>query len=294
MKKRTIPVYNIDAFQDTRDESEFYANHIRLHIKKHNQMILLPHKHNFYMSLLFTAGSGTHIVEFVRYKIEPGVVFMLGPGKVHTYELSDDIDGIIFFHSKEFFDLNFTFEKVDQYPFFSSVRNSPLIVLPKPSTEKIEGLFNDIVGEYEGRNFMRLKIICSYIHLLYIALTRAYLPEKLMDSQNLRYLSKVQLLEDLIDKNFRTIKSVRSFAKLMFVSEKHLNRMVKTSLNKTTSDLISERIILEAKRELAFSKKNVSEIIDDLGYDDSAYFFRFFKKKTSYTPSEFLNQVRNQ
>jgi AraC family transcriptional activator of pobA len=294
MKKRTIPVYDIDAFQDTRDESEFYANHIRLHIKKHNQMILLPHKHNFYMSLLFTAGSGTHIVEFVKYKIEPGVVFMLGPGKVHTYELSDDIDGIIFFHTREFFDLNFTFDKVDQYPFFSSVRNSPLIVLPKPSTEKIEGLFNDIVGEYEGRNFMRLKIICSYIHLLYFALTRAYLPEKLMDSQNLRYLSKVQQLEDLIDKNFRTIKSVQSFAKLMFVSEKHLNRMVKTSLNKTTSDLISERIILEAKRELAFSKKNVSEIIDGLGYDDSAYFFRFFKKKTSYTPSEFLNQVRNQ
>ena len=294
MKKRTIPVYDIEAFQDTRDESEFYANNIRLHIKKHNQMVLLPHKHDFYMSLLFTAGSGTHIIEFVKYKIEPGVVFMLGPGKVHTYELSDDIDGIIFFHTKEFFDLNFTFERVAQYPFFSSVRNSPLIVLPKPSTEKIEGLFNDIVGEYEGRNFMRLKIICSYIHLLYIALTRVYLPEKLMDSQNLRYLSKVQQLEDLIDKNFRTIKSVRSFAKLMFVSEKHLNRMVKTSLNKTTSDLISERIILEAKRELAFSEKNVSEIIDELGYDDSAYFFRFFKKKTSFTPSEFLNQVRNQ
>ena len=104
----------------------------------------------------------------------------------------------------------------------------------------------------------------------------------------------MQQLEDLIEKNFRTIKSVRSFARLMFVSEKHLNRMVKTSLNKTTSDLISERIILEAKRELAFSKKNVSEIIDELGYDDSAYFFRFFKKKTSFTPSEFLNQARNQ
>ncbi len=218
-------------------------------------MIFLPHKHNFYMSLLFTAGSGTHIIEFVRYKIEPGAVFMLGPGKVHTVELSDDIDGIIFFHTREFFDLNFTSEKVDQYPFFSCVNNSPLIVLPKPSTRKIAGLFNDILREYESRNFMRLKIICAYIHPLYIALTRVYLPEKLMDSQNLRFCSKVQQLEDLIEKNFRTIKSVQSFARLMFVSVKHLNRMVKTSLNKTTSDLISERIILEAKRELAFSKK---------------------------------------
>jgi len=246
------------------------------------------------MSLLFTKGSGTHIIEFVKYKIEPGVVFMLGPGKVHTVELSDDIDGIIIFHTREFFDMNFTSEKVDQYPFFCSVNNSPLIVLPKLSAEKIIGVFNDIFKEYESRNFMRMKIIRAYIHLLYIGLTRVYLPEKLMDSQNLRSLSKVRQLEDLIEKNFRTIKSVSSFAKLMFVSEKHLNRMVKTSLNKTTSDLISERIILEAKRELAFSKKNVSEIIDDLGYDDYAYFFRFFKKKTSFTPSEFLNQARNE
>jgi AraC-like DNA-binding protein len=78
----------------------------------------------------------------------------------------------------------------------------------------------------------------------------------------------------------------------MYVSEKHLNRMVKYSLNKTTSDLIAERIILEAKRMLVFSKKTMAEIIDDLGYEDTAYFFRFFKKKTTLTPTAFLEQFR--
>ena len=120
-------------------------------------MIFLPHKHDFYMSLLFTAGSGTHIIEFVRYKIEPGVVFMLGPGKVHTVEMSDDIDGIIIFHTREFFDLNFTSEKVDQYPFFSCVNNSPLIVLPKPSIKKIVGLFNDIRQRIRGQEFYEIE-----------------------------------------------------------------------------------------------------------------------------------------
>jgi AraC family transcriptional activator of pobA len=43
---------------------------------------------------------------------------------------------------------------------------------------------------------------------------------------------------------------------------------------------------------LVFSKKNIAEIIDDLGYADSAYFFRFFKKKTALTPTAFLEQFR--
>ena len=68
--------------------------------------------------------------------------------------------------------------------------------------------------------------------------------------------------------------------------------MVKISLNKTASDLITERIILEAKRMLVFSKRTVSEIIGELGYSDSAYFFRFFKKKTTLTPTAFLQRFR--
>jgi YesN/AraC family two-component response regulator len=68
--------------------------------------------------------------------------------------------------------------------------------------------------------------------------------------------------------------------------------MVKVSLNKTGSDLITERIILEAKRMLVFTNKNIAEIIDELGYTDSAYFFRFFKKQTALTPMAFLEQYR--
>jgi AraC-like DNA-binding protein len=74
------------------------------------------------------------------------------------------------------------------------------------------------------------------------------------------------------------------------MSERHLNRLCKISLNKTITELITERIILEAKRMLVFSKESVSEIISELGYTDSSYFFRLFKKKTRLTPLEFKNK----
>ena len=73
------------------------------------------------------------------------------------------------------------------------------------------------------------------------------------------------------------------------ISEKHLNRIVKNCLNKTSSSLIQERVILEAKRMLMHSELNVTEISVALGFNESSYFIRFFKKKTGVTPMGFLN-----
>ncbi len=63
----------------------------------------------------------------------PDHVFMIAPGEVHDWNLSKDIDGYIFFHTKEYFDLNFTYEKVDNYPFYCCLRNNPLIFLNRKS-----------------------------------------------------------------------------------------------------------------------------------------------------------------
>jgi AraC family transcriptional regulator, transcriptional activator of pobA len=292
MKNKPLPVYDIAAFQHTDSESDFYANDFRSHLKQNEHLILLPHRHNFYMSVLFTDGEGSHEIEFNNYTIKPGSVFLLGPGQVHTWELPENIDGYIFFHTKDFYDLNFTSQSVENYPFFSSLNNTPLITLNKSFLREIEPMFSEIVKEYRRNELMKFKKLCSMVSILYIELSREYLPQKMREQQNHSYLSKVRQLEELINKNFVDIKSPGEYARLMYVSEKHLNRMVKVSLNKTASDLITERIILEAKRMLVFSKKTVSEIMGELGYKDNAYFFRFFKKKTALTPTAFLDQFR--
>lgn len=292
MKKEILPIYDIADFHYLGKENNFYANDFISHLKQHHHLILAPHKHNFYLSVLFTKGSGIHEVDFNSYDIKPGRIFMLGPGQVHDWQLSKDIEGYVFFHTKEFYDLNFTFEKVENYPFFSCSSNSPLIVLKNTSRKKIEDIYKEIVEEYHHNKLMKFQKLCSLVNVLYITLAREYLPQKGRTDQNLNYLAKVSQLEGLIEKNFKTIKSPKEYAGMMHISEKHLNRVCKISLNKTASDLINDRIILEAKRMLVFSTNSVSEIIDELGYTDNSYFFRFFKKKTSQTPIEFKNKFK--
>jgi AraC-like DNA-binding protein len=67
----------------------------------------------------------------------------------------------------------------------------------------------------------------------------------------------------------------------------HLNKVLKEITGKTTTEIISSRIIQEAKILLKQTNWNISEIAYSLGFDDLANFSNFFKKQTSFTPMAF-------
>jgi AraC-like DNA-binding protein len=106
------------------------------------------------------------------------------------------------------------------------------------------------------------------------------------------YMAHLKKLEGLIEKHFRTVKSPKEYAQMMHVSEKHLNRICKVTLNKTVTEMIVDRILLESKKLMVYSDHNISEIVHELGYEDNSYFSRLFKKKLNQTPVEFMNQHR--
>lgn len=286
MPKKTLPIYSIENFNYLGKETDFYANSLRRQLDS-DLSILMPHRHDFFFSLLCTKGSGTHTIDFIDYEVKPGRIFMISPGQVHNFILSDDADGYLFFHTRSFYDANSSTKKVQDYPFFCSIYNTPLIVPSAKHLPKIEELFKEIQDEFEHAYLMKYQRIHVLMEQLYIDLTRIYLPKKQMDGQNQNYLSKVRKLEDLIDTNYEKIKSAGEYAEMMFISEKHLNRMCKECLNKTTTDLIIDRIMLEAKRLLIYTNDSISDIGEQLGYMDSSYFARLFKKKTGKTPAEF-------
>lgn len=287
MEKGTLPNYNIDKFKHLGKEQDFYANKFSDHLKQHG-FISNPHRHDFFLVALCTRGSGTHWVDFIQYDVKPGTIFMLSPGQGHTWVLSDDIDGYVFFHTRDFFELNFSFRKLQDYPFYCSIYNSPTIMLSNNSLQKECAIFEEIIQEYRNQYLMKFSRIFVLVELLYIDLVRLYLPIEQIDKQNQNYLNKLQILEDLIDTNFKILKSPGQYAEMMFVSVKQLNRICKECLDKSTSDLIIDRVMLEAKRMLIYSTCSISQIAEQIGYTDISYFSRLFKKKSGKTPAEFI------
>ncbi len=108
-----------------------------------------------------------------------------------------------------------------------------------------------------------------------------------------RAFNLLPLLEfrKLLEKNYHKNWSVSKYALELNISTKTLNNIIKTKSGKTTSSLINDRIILEAKRKLSHSDAFVNQIGYDLGFQDPSYFVKFFKKHVNLTPSEFRNSI---
>lgn len=284
-----VPVYGIREFVEEHNQNSFYSNTLKVHLKSH-QFVNSPHKHSTYIAILFTKGTGKHLIDFDSFQVKSGAVFLLNPGQVHNWQLSADADGFVFFHSKEFYDSIFSAKKIEDFPFFYLQQNYPVVYLKKKEIEAIEILFIEIDKEFYTTLPYRLEKLGSLVNLVYIELSRLYkLGEEQVKDSNHTYL-KVKKLQKLIDENFKLKKLPSEYADMMNMTTRHLSRICRLTLNKSTSDLIADRIIMEARRILVHNDITIAMLADQLGYEDHSYFTRLFKKKVGITPKEFQNK----
>src|SRR5690606_35236722 len=80
---------------------------------------------------------------------------------------------------------------------------------------------------------------------------------------------------------------VTDYAKRLFVTAGHLNDVIKEVTGKNAKNIINEQRILEAKRLLFWTNTPIREVAYQTGFDDPAYFTRFFKKYTGLLPTDF-------
>ena len=128
---KIFPVLNINDFDFEGDTNQFYANQFSNHLYDFHKSITKPHKHDFFLSVLFTHGHGTHDIDFNTYDIKPGSLFFMLPGQTHDWTLSDDIEGYIFFHIDQVLRVLFILQEVSP--------DSPLPSLSPRKTGRIFG-----------------------------------------------------------------------------------------------------------------------------------------------------------
>lgn len=274
---------------------DFYCNTFSNHLATHKDEITVPHKHDFFLTVLFTKGKGLHEIDFEQYPIEPGTVFMLNPGQSHHWDLSKDTDGYIFFHSKEFFDAAFTESTIYEFPFFYSLLNPSKLFLNAEDLPYIFDLFQRVYSAKMEESYLRKSKIISLLNLIYIELSRLYLSNSIGElSKPDTYSLHLREFELLIEEHYKKEKSVAAYADMLHMTSRHLNRMTKEAIGKSPSELIVNRVILEAKRLLSHSKTSLALIAEDLGYEDYAYFSRLFSKVEGISPSKFQRNYHSK
>ena len=282
MKK--YPIYNIQRFNCNSVNSDLYINTFKNHLIDHS-FVEEPHRHNSYVLVFFTKGSGTHEIDFDVFAIQPGSMFFLQPGQMHHWNLSDDVEGFVIFYSQEMYNLYFGQKTIADYPFYSSVDNKPEMVFDATELKAILPYFESLIIETQSNQLLKQDKIMNLLDIIHIEIARKYSETHLHEAHS--YNVKIKNFEVLLEQNFKTEKSPFFYASQLNITLKHLNRICNEMLQKTTTEVIKARIILEAKRMLMDKKFTVNEIATELGFDDYSYFTRLFKKYTGMTPTDF-------
>lgn len=283
-----LPIYGISNFNYSSANNELYVNTFKNHLKAHS-FIEKPHRHNFYLLVLFTHGTGIHEIDFDSYDIKRGSLFVVQPGQIHNWQLSNDIDGFIVFYSQETYNLHFGNKKIDDYSIYQSVKSHPELLFDEEELKEIEVYFKLMKTESESLKAKQKDKILNLLDCINIEISRKYLPEN--NHKTPIYNHKINQFEKLTETFFRTEKSPSFYASKMSITLKHLNRICKSILNKTATQLITERVILEAKRLLIDKNKSVSQIADELNFENYSYFAKLFKKENGISPSDFRRNL---
>lgn len=265
---------------------ELVAMRLRDYLEVHKDLYF-PHRHSFYQIVVFTQGGGQHAIDFQNHAVVPGQVYAMSPGQIHVWKFSDDTDGYILNFNESFYT---TFLQNAHYlrdfPLFHSSALPVVSQLDAQSLEKVTALVEAMLEEERTNEPFKMERLRSLLTLVMIEISRV-VPPSYRAGISPHHLSLMRQFEHLIEEHFYQKRLPKEYAELLFISPNYLNTIAQATLGISAGDLIRERVILEIKRLLANSDLLISQIADRLHFDDNAYFTRFFKKYTGYTPEVF-------
>ena len=246
-----------------------------------------PHRHDFYEILWFNREGSKHIVDFQPFPVRKDTIFFMAPGIVHQMNLIGQ-GGLLLVFSKDFMSQIVLPKEDNFFNLFFSFENLPFVRPDKDELYKLNLLLDLILLEYNNEP-NNTGILQSYLRAFLLNAQRIKeKTEKIISGKSHKYLVKLfQLIED----HYKTDRTATFYSAQLALTPKRVNEIIKARLGKSLTQLLHERLILEAKRELYFGQQSIKEITYMLGFNDPAYFSRFFKKRTGNTPKQFQTKM---
>ncbi|KXX67439.1 helix-turn-helix domain-containing protein [Flammeovirga sp. SJP92] len=241
------------------------------------------HRHDFFFLMALEEANGQHHIDFVHYPIDANTLFIIRPGQVHELVLQQRSKGyLIAFDAHLFNEDKELLRKVSQQNHYKFTSHN---------FKSIVSIFENIDKEYSKKELKYQAVIKANLEILFVLLHRN-MDQKIV-FHNRSNIHEQEILEEfiyLLENQTCPNKQVIEYAEILNISSNKLNSITKKLVGKKCSQLIQEQTLLEAKRLLLSTSHHINEIAFKLCFNDPAYFIRFFKKHTHYTPNSFRQQ----
>ncbi|TGN21882.1 helix-turn-helix domain-containing protein [Empedobacter tilapiae] len=252
---------------------------------------LMPYNKRMYYKISMIRGHNLAEYADKTFEIKKNALLFATP-KIPYHWLPQDEHQSGFFcvFTDDFLVRNKTGVVLDDLPIFQTGAY-PIFQIDDEKTEEVLQIFRKMQQELHSDYRFKYDLIRNYV------LELIHFGQKLqpLDEQNSSHNAAARvtsLFIELLERQFPiespnqklNLRTAKDFAERLSVHVNHLNKVLKESIGKTTTEVIGNRIVQEAKYLLKQTNWNVSEIAYSLGFEEVAHFSNFFKKHTQLTP----------
>lgn len=259
-----------------------------------NDWRIRPHTHPDHMQvLLVRGGGGTIRMEERAMPIPVPGILVVPAGIVHQIDFDPGTDGFVVTAALGCLKaasagdprLITAAERPAVYPLEGTGVSIPAVV------DTFEWLHREFIWSAPGR---RTAIVAQYMRILVVVLRLSVAHDDPGIAAPDRDYDLLVRYRALLEQHFRSERSLAFYAGEIAVTPARLNAACKARAGKTASDLLYERIVMEAKRYLVYTESSVAQVAHLTGFDDPAYFNRFFTQRVGLSPGAFRKQALHQ
>ncbi|MEO9041393.1 MAG: helix-turn-helix domain-containing protein [Rhodoferax sp.] len=285
----SIPLYSLYGQIDTAAELRFL--HLES-LESRNRVYdwnIRPHRHHDLYQLIWVAGGGgTVMLDEQTLALQSPVLISIPPSIVHGFQWRPDTDGLILTIAE-----NFVADLVRQCgdPVVGASMDQLLTItgaVDPASVDRLSSHFRTILDEYVHNRVCRTTAISGSVLMLFAEVARLrHLSLKKSPARDSGGQDLHRRFKEVIEAHYRDRWGVAEYAAELAMTERSLRRLCLGMAGQSPMKIVHQRVVLEAKRKLLYTGKTIAEVCYDLGFDDPAYFTRFFTRIEGQTPMEF-------
>ncbi|QSB25260.1 AraC family transcriptional regulator [Flavobacterium sp. CLA17] len=240
-----------------------------------------------YTVILITEGEGIFHADFASFPFtSPVILFSTPQQSIYIKETKPVKYVMLQFHS-DFYCIEYHRNEVAcNGLLFNNIYIEPSLKLSQGELDSYLQLIRQINDEFKQPDPSDI-VLRAYLQL-FLAKSSS-IKIKSIEKQKVFKDEKMDLFKQLLEENFLTLHKPSDYASLLAMTPNNFTKQCTRRFNKTPSQLIQERLILEAKKQLHLTRLSIKEIAFALKFQDEYYFSRVFKKMTKISPQTFRN-----
>ena len=246
-----------------------------------------PHRHDYHELLWTRAGEGSHAIDGESVPVVPGTVTVIGRGQVHVFERATGLYGAV---------VRFSDELLTSGPaWLVGARGALTVAVPASSAPALESTIAVLKAETERPpDALSVDLQRHFLSGLLLWIERWYdaarVQRREADDADVQLYRRFAAA---LERDYARHHDAAHYADALAVPAAALSRTLSSVTGRTTKQLITERVMLEAARLLRFSELSVGEIAFRTGFDDQLYFSRAFKRHRGDSPLAYRARLRN-